>query len=53
MMRLLVLVGATAGGALGWWLGARVGFMTAFCLSFVGTGAGVYLARRWASDRWT
>jgi len=34
------------GGQLGWWLGSHVGFMTAFLLSAVGTGAGLYFARR-------
>ena len=43
MKKLLALVGATVGGALGWWLGARIGTMTAFFLSILGTAAGVYL----------
>ncbi len=51
MTRLIVLVGATAGGWLGWWLGERFGLMTAFLVSLVGTAAGVYFARRWASGR--
>ena len=41
------LIGATVGGAIGWWLGARFGIMAAFSLSVVGTAAGVYFARRW------
>jgi len=52
MSKVLTFVGATLGGALGWWLGALVGTMTAFLLSVVGTGAGIYLgiriARTWA-----
>lgn len=36
----------SVGGALGWWLGARHGIMTAFFLSMVGTGAGLYIGRR-------
>ncbi len=36
------------GGSLGWWLGARHGIMTAFIISMVGTGVGLYLARRLA-----
>jgi len=47
MERIIVFVGASVGGALGWWLGAQVGVMTAFFVSIVGTGAGMYLARRW------
>jgi len=43
--KLLSLLGATVGGAIGWWLGARVGFMTAFFVSIVGTGLGVYAGR--------
>jgi hypothetical protein len=43
-------VGATLGGAAGWWLGDRFGVMTAFFLSIVGTAAGVYVARRWFGE---
>jgi hypothetical protein len=46
MAKVLVFVGSTAGGALGWWIGATVGIMTAFIISMVGTGAGIY-AGRW------
>lgn len=46
MKRILTFVGATVGGALGWWLGAFVGTMTAFLLSILGTGAGVYFGAR-------
>ena len=50
MSKLIGWVGATIGGAIGWWLGARVGIMTAFMVSIVGTGAGLYIARRFFSD---
>jgi len=46
MGKLMALVGTTLGSAIGWWLGARFGMMTAFMLSMVGTGLGLYLARR-------
>jgi hypothetical protein len=46
--KLLGFVGATLGGYLGWWLGAFAGNATAFVLSMVGTGAGIYLGRRLA-----
>lgn len=46
MGKLLVLIGATVGGAIGWWAGAKIGFMTAYFLSVIGTGVGVYVARR-------
>ena len=46
MTRVLGFIGATLGGALGWWTGAPVGTMTAFMLSTVGTGVGLYLGRK-------
>jgi uncharacterized membrane protein YeaQ/YmgE (transglycosylase-associated protein family) len=48
--KLLGFVGATIGGSIGWWLGARIGMMTAFMVSIVGTGVGMYAARRLLSD---
>jgi len=41
MSKVLTLLGATVGGAIGWWLGAHVGTMTAF---IVGGDPGVSLA---------
>ena len=38
-----------SGGSIGWWLGARIGFMTAFMVSTVFTGVGVYAAIRISS----
>ena len=35
MSKLLGWVGATVGGAIGWWAGARAGMMTAFALSVI------------------
>jgi hypothetical protein len=46
MRRLLDLVGMTAGGWLGWMVGAWISLFTAFVVSVVGTGVGFYLARR-------
>jgi hypothetical protein len=46
MTRLFGLVGATMGSAFGWWLGEHVGLMTAFLISTVETGAGLYFGRR-------
>lgn len=48
--KLLAFVGSFVGGSIGWWLGAYVGVMTAFMLSMVGTGAGIYLGRRVAAE---
>ena len=53
MQKLLVLVISTVGSAVGWWLGARIGIMTAFMLSMVGLGVGIWggvrLAKRWVA----
>ena len=48
MTKLLAFIGSTIGGYVGWALGAPVGVMTAFMLSVVGTGAGIYAGRRFA-----
>jgi uncharacterized membrane protein YeaQ/YmgE (transglycosylase-associated protein family) len=47
---LLGWTGATVGGSLGWWAGAPAGIFTAFLVSMVGTGVGLYLGR-WLGDR--
>jgi hypothetical protein len=46
MSKLLYVVGATVGSGIGWWLGEFVGMGTAFFLSAIGTGVGIYVARR-------
>jgi hypothetical protein len=46
MKRLLDVVGMSAGGWLGWWLGAWISLFTAFIISMIGTGVGLYLTRR-------
>ena len=48
MTRLAAWLGMTAGGWAGWWAGAHAGMMSAFVLSMVGTGAGLYYGRRLA-----
>ncbi|HEV8455264.1 MAG TPA: hypothetical protein VGQ24_10250 [Gemmatimonadales bacterium] len=50
MTKLLGFVGATVGSALGWWAGAPVGTMTAFMLSMLGMGVGLYLGRKLADQ---
>jgi hypothetical protein len=50
MKRLLGLVGATAGSAVGWWLGAHVGIMAAMVVSAVGTGVGLWGGVRIANE---
>ena len=49
--KMLSFICATVGGALGWWAGSYVGFMTAFFISMVGTGFGIYAGRQLA-DRY-
>ena len=46
MTKLLAFVGATIGGYAGWWIGSGVGIMTAFMVSMVGTGVGIYAGRK-------
>ena len=47
MKRLLDLVGMSAGGWLGWVAGAPVSTFTAFMVSIVGTGVGLWATRRY------
>ena len=37
-------------GAVGWWVGEHVGFMTAFIVSTVASGVGLYAGRRFVRD---
>jgi len=46
MKKLFAFIGATVGGYAGWALGAPFGTMTAFMLSMVGTGAGIYVGAK-------
>jgi hypothetical protein len=48
MSKMLAFVGSIAGGYAGWALGALEGTFTAYVVSLVGTGAGVYWGRRLA-----
>lgn len=50
MEKLIVIIGSTLGGSVGWWIGSGVGITTAFCVSMVGTGVGVYYSRRFARN---
>ena len=53
MRKLLMLTLSTIGSAAGWWLGAPVGTMTAFIVSMIGVGVGIWggarLAARWGA----
>lgn len=46
MQRIFDLIGMTAGGWLGWFVGAEISIFTAFVIGMVGTGAGLYVTRR-------
>ena len=46
MKGLLNLLAMSAGGWIGWAMGAWVSIFTAFVLSMVGTGLGLYAANR-------
>ncbi|MEE8135130.1 MAG: hypothetical protein V3T56_08725 [Gemmatimonadales bacterium] len=48
--KILSMLGATIFGSLGGWMGARVGLMTGFFASMVGTAFGFYVARRFVRD---
>ena len=46
MRRLFSFIGMTIGGWVGWAIGAPVSIFTAFIISMVGTGVGLYAALR-------
>ena len=45
MKMILTSGGAIIGGWIGWWLGDKVGFFTAWCVSCIGSAAGLYAGR--------
>jgi uncharacterized membrane protein YeaQ/YmgE (transglycosylase-associated protein family) len=50
MAKLLGLIGLMLGGWIGWAMGATFSTIAAFFLSIVGSGVGLYIGRRLASD---
>ena len=46
MKRLLNLIGMTIGGWIGWEFGGMLSLFTAFIVSMVGTGIGLYAAQK-------
>ena len=46
MNRTIDFIGMSVGSWLGWTVGAWISFFTAFIVSVIGMGAGLYLARR-------
>ena len=52
MEKLFIFLGATVASSVGWWVGAFVGTMTAFMVSTIFTGFGMYYGRRIARHYW-
>lgn len=54
IVKILVMITSTSGSAVGWWLGESFGLMTAFLLSVIGLGVGIWGGRqigaRWGLD---
>lgn len=50
MKKLFIFAGTTIGSSIGWWIGDKVGLMTAFIVSIVGTGVGMYYGIRAAQN---
>lgn len=50
MKRLLDLFAMTAGGWIGWVVGEPVSLFTAYVISVVGAGVGLYVVRRFLAD---
>jgi len=48
MKKILALIGMTAGGWMGWAVGALVSTFTAYLMSVIGTGIGLYAANRFS-----
>jgi len=46
----LAFLGTTIGGAVGWWIGAKIGITTEVMVSAVGSGVGLYYSRRFADS---
>lgn len=47
---LAYLFGSTVGGAIGWWIGAKFGTMSAYMLSTILGGVGMYYAHKWSKE---
>ncbi len=43
-------LGAFVGSSIGWWIGSSAGTMTAFIVSIIGTGLGIWAGRRVAEN---
>ncbi|HET7631317.1 MAG TPA: hypothetical protein VFK16_03285 [Gemmatimonadaceae bacterium] len=50
MKKLFGTIGATIGSTIGWYAAARFGIMTAFIVSSIAGGVGLYYAVKWARE---
>lgn len=50
MRAILTLLGTFIVGSLGWWLGEQVSLWLAVILGALGSGLGLYWARRWFDE---
>jgi hypothetical protein len=50
MEKLFIFIATTIGSAVGWWLGSMIGWTSAFVLSMVGFGLGMYLGSKITRD---
>ena len=50
MNRIVILLAASVGGWIGWWLGEAGGIFVAFVLSMIGTGIGMYAGIRFVRE---
>lgn len=46
MKGIFAFIGMSIGGWIGWFVGAWISIFTAFIVSMIGTGVGLYAARR-------
>ena len=50
MTTLIILIASSVLGGVGWWIGAFVGTFTAFVISTITSGIGIYVGRRIAQE---
>lgn len=50
MRYLIGLIASSITGAIGWWIGAQIGTMTAYLVSTVAGAVGLYYGLKWARD---
>lgn len=48
--KVTTMLSVSLGGSAGWWLGAKVGFMTGYFLAVFGASAGLYLCRQFGRN---